>query len=363
MKKLRIIFLCLSLLLLTACGAQPTSAPPEIGPPLRTVTDAGGRQVELPEEVASVVCVGVGALRYTTYLQAQDLVVGVEQGEQTATIAKPFSYFNRERFTALPVTGDNGTTYDEDILRLAPDVIVAYLDAGAADSLQSRTGIPVVTIPLNEGIFDDAALATLSLLGQVYHREDRAQELTDYLLAARADLDRRTRDIPEADKPTVYVAGVSYKGAHGFEGTEAGYPPLAAIHARNLADRTGQSGPFSIDTEQVLQWDPDVIFLDWNGMGLIRESHAVNPDFYDSLSAVENGRLYAQISFRSSATNAELALADAYYAGTVLYPEQFAGIDPAEKFNEIFRVMLGVEDAYSQYAAQGYTFTTLKLGE
>ena len=60
MKKLRIIFLCLSLLLLTACGAQPTSAPPEIGPPLRTVTDAGGRQVELPEEVASVVCVGVG---------------------------------------------------------------------------------------------------------------------------------------------------------------------------------------------------------------------------------------------------------------------------------------------------------------
>jgi len=25
-------------------------------------------------------------------------------------------------------------------------------------------------------------------------------------------------------------------------------------------------------------------------------------------------------------------------------------------------MMLGVEDAYSQYAAQGYTFTTLKLG-
>ena len=89
----------------------------------------------------------------------------------------------------------------------------------------------------------------------------------------------------------------------------------------------------------------------------------MNPDFYDSLSAVENGRLYSQISFRSSATNAELALADAYYAGTVLYPEQFADIDPAEKFDEIFRMMLGVEDAYSQYAAQGYTFSELKLGE
>ena len=81
-----------------------------------------------------MVCVGVGALRYTVYLQAQDLVVGVEQGEQKATIAKPFSYFNRELFSALPVTGDNGTTYDEDILRLAPDVVVAYLDADAAEA-------------------------------------------------------------------------------------------------------------------------------------------------------------------------------------------------------------------------------------
>ena len=363
MKKLPIIFLCLSLLFLSACGTQTAGVPEAPGDALRTVTDACGRQVALPKEVTSVVCVGVGALRYTVYLQAQDLVVGVEQGEQKATIAKPFSYFNRELFSALPVTGDNGTTYDEDILRLAPDVIVAYLDADAADALQSRTGIPVVTIPLNEGMFDEAALATLSLLGEVYHREDRAEELRDYLLAARQDLDQRTRDIPEADKPTVYVAGVSYKGAHGFEGTEAGYPPLAAIHARNPADRTGQSGPFSIDMEQVLLWDPDVIFLDWNGMDLIRENYAVNPAFYEGLSAVKNGRLYAQISFRSSATNAELALADAYYAGTVLYPEQFADIDPAEKFDEIFQTLLGVEDAYSQYAAQGYTFTELKLGE
>ena len=110
MKKLRIISLCLSLLLLTACGAQTEPAPREDNEPLRTVTDASGRQVALPEEITSVVCVGVGALRYTTYLQAQDLVVGVEQGEQTATLAKPFSYFNRDRFAALPVTGDNGTT-------------------------------------------------------------------------------------------------------------------------------------------------------------------------------------------------------------------------------------------------------------
>ena len=157
------------------------------------------------------------------------------------------------------------------------------------------------------------------------------------------------------------MGGVSYKGHHGFEGTEAGYAPLAAIGAVNLADETGQSGPFNIDTEQVLTWDPDVIFLDYNGMDLIRENYAAAPDFYNALTAVREGRLYAQISFRSSATNAELALADAYYAGTVLYPEAFADVDMEGKFDEIFSTMLGVEDAYAQYAAQGYEFGPMTL--
>ncbi len=353
----------LCLFLLAACGQAPQPTLENEGPPaLRTVTDASGRAVELPETVGSIVCVNVGALRYTAYMQALDLVVGVEQNELEPRIAKPFSYFNNDRFSALPVMGDNGTTYDEEIVKLAPDVIMAYLDGDAADALQAKTGIPVVTIPHNEGMFDDNALLTLQIMGQVYGREDRAEELTEYLLGLKEDLDSRTRDIPDGDKPTAYVAGVSYKGSHGFEGTEAGYPPLAAVNAVNVADRTGQSGPFDIDLEQILVWDPDVIFLDFNGMGLINENYAVNPDFYNGLSAVKNGRLYSQISFRSNATNADLALADAYYVGSVLFPERFADVDPAEKFDEIFEMLLGVEDAYAQFEAQGYAFRSMTLG-
>ena len=358
--QIRILSLLLCFLLLTGCASAPQASEEPAGD-TRTITDGRGRTVTLPEEVSSVVCVGVGALRYTTYLGAQDLAVGVEQDERDAKLSKPFSYFNRDLFDTLPLTGDNGATYDEEILALSPDILVANLDAQSADDLQARLGIPVVAIAHNEGIFDENALSTLELLGEVYHKEDRAKELTDYLLGAQADLARRTQDIPQESKPTVYVGGVSYKGSHGFEGTEAGYAPLAAISAVNLADQTGQSGPFSIDTEQVLTWDPDVIFLDYNGMDLIRENYAAAPDFYSALTAVREGRLYAQISFRSSATNAELALADTYYAGTVLYPEAFADVDIGEKFDEIFSTMLGVEDAYAQYTAQGYVFGPMTL--
>ena len=39
--------------------------------------------------------------------------------------------------------------------------------------------------------------------------------------------------------------------------------------------------------------------------------------------------------------NHETSLANAYYVGKVLYPEQFADIDPAEKADEIYEFVVG----------------------
>lgn len=328
----------------------------------RVVVDAAGREVTIPKQVKSIICVGVGSLRFTSYMQATDLVVGVEENERNPKVTKPFSYVNREVFADLPLTGDNGKTYDEEIIKVAPEVIMATADKETAELLQQKTGIPVVAVPLIDNMFDEKSDQMLELMGKVYSREARAKELIAYIHGLKADLQKRTADIKEEDKPSVYVGGVSFKGHHGFEGTEAGYSPLAALGAKNLADQTGQKGAFNIDLEQVLQWNPDVILLDFNGMSLINEDYAKNPDYYNSLDAVKNGRLYSQISFRYNAVNAELSLADAYYAGKVLYPEQFADVDVAEKADEIFETMLGVK-FYDTLKANGYEFKEMKIGE
>ena len=217
-------------------------------------------------------------------------------------------------------------------------------------------------VPGSDQMLDENAYETIRLMGELYGKEERAQELTAYLDSVKADLEERTAGVAEEDKPTAYVGGVSYKGAHGFEGTEAQYGPFAAIHARNLADETGQNGPFDIDPEQVLAWDPDVIFLDYNGIDLINEDYASNPAFYEQLTAVQEGRVYSQISFRSSASNLDTALADTYYAASILYPEQFADINIEEKAAEIFELLLGT-DFYEDLKAEGYEFGPLTLGE
>ena len=270
---------------------------------------------------------------------------------------------NFDKFGTLPVTGTNGEPFVEEIINVGPQVIVMSSYANVdPDELQSKTGIPVVMVPGSDTTLDDKAYETLRILGELYGKEDRAEELTTYLHGIEDDLAARTEGIAEEENPSVYVCGVSFKGAHGFEGTEAFYGPFELIHANNLANTTGQTGAFDIDTEQVLAWDPDVIFVDFNGMDLIKEDYATNADFYNSLTAVKEGRVYSQISFRSSASNLETALADAYYGATILYPEQFADVDVEAKTGEIFEMLLG-SNPYQDLKDAGYEFRPVTIGE
>ena len=360
MKKIVALILAVLICIGLLAGCNSGEADPRNS---RIITDGSGRQVEVPEKVESIVCVGVGALRYTCYVGAQDLVVGVEDYEVKPGMSRLYNYVNFDQFKDLPVIGTNGQPYTEEIINLAPDVIVMSAYASVeADDLQAKTGTPVVVVPGSDTTLDTGAYETIRIMGQLYGMESRATELTNYLKGIQKDLDDRTKDIPDSEKPSVYVAGVSFKGAHGIEGTEAGYGPFALIHANNLADTTGKTGAFDIDLEQVLSWDPDIIFLDFNGMKLINEDYAKNPDYYHSLTAVQEGKVYSQISFRSSASNLETALADAYYAACVMYPEQFKGVDPVAKAGDIFEKLLGT-NPYEDLKEAGYEFRPIKIGE
>ena len=179
----------------------------------RTITDSKGRQVEVPQKVESIVCVGVGALRYTCYMGAADLVIGVEDCEKEAVISRLYNFVNIDKFKDLPVTGTNGVPYAEELIKVSPDVIVMSQSASVdADDLQKRTGTPVVVIAGSDTTLDQNAYDTIRILGELYGLQSRATELTDYLNGIQKDLDDRTKNIPDTEKPSVYVGGVSFKG-------------------------------------------------------------------------------------------------------------------------------------------------------
>jgi iron complex transport system substrate-binding protein len=130
----------------------------------------------------------------------------------------------------------------------------------------------------------------------------------------------------------------------------------------NVVDETGQTGALLIDLEKVLVWDPDIIFLNPANMNLVNEDYVVNGSFYESLTAVQNGAVYSQISYNYNWTNIEIAIADTYYAGKIIFPDAFADVDPVEKADEIFQALLG-QPFYQQLADAGYTFGTMTIGD
>jgi iron complex transport system substrate-binding protein len=156
------------------------------------------------------------------------------------------------------------------------------------------------------------------------------------------------------------VGALGMKGAHGIESTQAGYPPFTAVNARNVVDETGKTGSVMIDKEKLLTWDPDIIFIDEGGFSLVQEDYRKNLQFYQSLSAFRKGRVYGQIPYNNYTTNIDTALADAYYAGKVIFPENFKDIDPVQKADAIYQFLLG-RPLYAQVAAAYGGFKKLDL--
>ncbi|MFH0781560.1 MAG: iron ABC transporter substrate-binding protein [Pseudomonadota bacterium] len=312
------------------------------------VTDAAGRTVTVPAQVRRIVTLG-GALRFVTYLQGLDTVVGIEALEKKPVEAgRLYGLAVAEKAKTIVTVGEGGAGAKlpdfEQVISVHPDMIItAGFDTAQADTIQQKTGIPVLI--LNTGA--TAALdlrrikEALALLGRIIDRGQRAEAVIAFIDRLEEDLARRIASVTV--RPAAYVGAVGYKGKHGITSTEALYAPLIWIHGHNVADTINQSGHAFIDQEKLLLWNPDVIFLDAGGLENVSEDYRKNPAFYEMLKAVKNGRVYVMPPYNYYHTNIEIAFADAYFLGKTLYPSAFADIDPAGKADEIFDFFIGVK--------------------
>lgn len=322
------------------------------------ITDMLGREVALDGTAQTAVAIGPGALRLYCYVADTGKLVGIEQIEVDNPTGRPYLMVNPS-LNDLPVIGQGGPNNAPDpekLLTIGPDVIFSMYNSDAATvaELQQKTGIPVIALSYGATeAFDPALSESLTIIGQVMGETERAGEVVSFLEQCQADLNDRTKDIPDSDKPTVYLGAQSNKGTHGIESTSGNYSLFNAVNAINVLDLADIHQYVMIDKEQLLEWDPDVIIIDAGGFANVTEDYGANPDFYNTLSAFQNERVYMQLPYNSYYTNIDIAIGNAYYIGTVLYPEQFADVDIAAKADEIFEALLG-QSLYESLAQQYY---------
>ncbi len=324
----------------------------------RIVIDSLGREVVIPSNIESVICSGAGALRYLTYLDAEDAIVGIDGMDAGSPIGRPYAMAHPE-FQELPIIGDfkgfgHGTDNLEAIIALSPDVIIkTYETAEEVEVEQEKLQIPIIYLEYGDlGVNRETMYDSLRILGEVMGKEEKASEIISYIEGIITDLDARTSDSTVVDTPNVYIGGVNYYQTMGFDSTEPGYTPLVLVHGSNLASGLGTDHAM-VSREQIIDWDPDVIFVDISGNGI---TDLIETDAYQALTAVEKDLVYGLLPYNAFTTNQETVLANAYYIGTILYPDTFADIDPVLKADEIFTHMVGMpvfEEMNNSYGGQG----------
>lgn len=337
---MKYLFLILCLPVVSACsikkGERPVSS--------RTVTDALCREVVLPDSVRHIVCIRASALRLVTYAGGVPFICGVEEQEirnNDFTHLVAYPGLKQKKVIGPPMGGD-----PELILSARPDVIfMSTTTAGDADLLQRHTGIPVVTLEYGD-LGDNRSLfyRSLRLIGEVLGTGSRVDTLIRYIDRQIAELQQRTAAADK--KKRVYVGGISYRGLQGITSTDPYYAAFRFIGACNVAATIDPAytspiaGTF-IDWEQLADWDPEVIFVDAGGLPLVREDFRKREALHRLLSAYRNKQVYTLWPYNNHHTNFEAMLINAWSAGKVLFPEQFADIRIEEKADEILTRFVG----------------------
>jgi iron complex transport system substrate-binding protein len=360
---------CVCLMLMLVC-AIPANAQP------RSITDTTGRQVDVPADPQRIVCIGSGALRLIVYLEAQNLVVGVEEMEKTNPGGRPY-WLAHPELAKLPRIGPGGPAGInkkpdmEAVLMARPDVIfITYMDKALADDVQKLMRIPVVLLSYGEfATFDTVFYGSLRIAGRILHREKRAEDVINYIAALQTDLSDRVKGIPDAQKPAAYIGGVGMRGTQGIESSEKNFIPLEWAGARNVAKpfAASEGSHVFMDREALLSVNPDVIFIDGGGLTLVAEDYGKKPEFYHALKAFQTRRVMVLHPFNFYTTNIDTALTDAWAVGKILYPDRFKDIDLEKKADEIYTFFVSrpvYEQMKQAFGVIGQTapFITAKAG-
>ncbi len=374
-----LILVFVMVLSLCACGGVDTPVPStEASAPTHntepkeiTVTDMIGRQVSvIPGSYERVVCVGAGALRMYSYIGDVNLLAGVEDIDNTTlterpamfdSVARPYVLAYGDVFNTLPSCGVGGpmaqSAEAEKILSCEPDIVISeFEDVEKSDALQQQLGVPVITLKSGaKGVFDDSFAGCMELLGNLFGKEEKAQALLKFIADETAAIQARVSNIPEEEKPSVYMCGLGNWGTTNHLMTAETYAPFQIAGIKNAVSGLGMEGVGPIEEEKFVELGEvmDIIIMDAAAVKNIKPLYAEDPTMFDTCKAWQNGEVYLEMAFNAYYTNYELTLINTWFIAKTVYPEAFADIDMTAKTNEVTKAFFGMELADEIFACPG----------
>lgn len=325
-----------------ACGQEPAPAPqPEpttdVTYPV-TVKDMAGREVTLekqPERIVSGYYISSSAC---IALGLTDKMVGIED----KSAKRPIYKLAAPALIDLPNVGSAKAFDLEACIATEPDLVILPMkQKDTAQTLQEMGIATLLVLPESH----EQLIEMFTLIGTATNTVKQAEKLISYYNTKLSAVTELTRDIPDDEKPVVYLGSTSdILRTAPREMYQASL--ITTAGGKNAGDVLEGSSWTDIDNETFLTMNPDIIVIPTDNFAVSSPDYTAedvmnNPTFSD-VTAVKNGAVYQMpVGYEAWDSPVPSGILGTLWMLKTLHPELY----PAEQFaadvNEFYTVFYG----------------------
>ena len=347
-----LLILCLVTLLFSGCGGSESSVggtAQAADVKMVTFTDDCGREVQVPEQISTIVASGSLAEIFLYAISPEKLMA-----VSTDWSADALEFIPKE-YQDLPEVGSFFGNHDlnyEEIAKLSPQIII---DVGEAkpdmksnlEDITAKTGIPAVHIDAYIDNIDQA----FEKLGTLLAMPDEAAKLADFTRHIYELKDNTMKKVKEKTS-VLYCTQEDGQNVLALDSYHSQAVDELGNNLAVLNDPSSQGSGNEVNLEQMMNWNPEVILF---APGSYFDYAAEDPA-WQVLSAIQNGRFYevptGPFNWMGSPPSSNRLLGLLWMA-KLLYPKQ-ADYDLKKEVQEYYQLFYHCElndEAYESLVA------------
>lgn len=341
-KWLAMLLAVVMVLSFAACGKEPAPAPqPEpttdVTYPV-TVKDMAGREVTLekqPERIVSGYYISSSAC---IALGLTDKMVGIED----KSAKRPIYKLAAPALIDLPNVGSAKAFDLEACIATEPDLVILPMkQKDTAQTLQEMGIATLLVLPESH----EQLIEMFTLIGTATNTVKQAEKLISYYNTKLSAVTELTRDIPDDEKPVVYLGSTSdILRTAPREMYQASL--ITTAGGKNAGDVLEGSSWTDIDNETFLTMNPDIIVIPTDNFAVSSPDYTAedvmnNPTFSD-VTAVKNGAVYQMpVGFEAWDSPVPSGILGTLWMLQTLHPELYTAEQFAADVNEFYTVFYG----------------------
>lgn len=319
---------------------------------MRAILDDDGQEVMIPNKVKSCAVIGMYPLPsvIANYLGSGEKIIGMDAFALAAAENGLLGKLYPEILNAKTDFMDGDQLNIESLMALKPDVVFFSAKNDKQRQALASAGIPAIGVHAQRHGYNCIQTYNdwFELMNRVFPGEGPSgSEVTEYSTKTLENIQKCLQDIPEEKRvralsifryteDKLLVSGANFFGNWWIE-TTGGI---------NVAKEAEGNGAQVVNMEQILKWNPEVIFIT-NFSGAQPEDLYENRfggEDWSTIEAVKNKKVFKMPlgSYRTFTPGVDTPMT-LLWTAKALYPEQFKDIDMGKEFKDYYKNLFNVD--------------------